>query len=39
MAELIASLRRGEVPTPSRGLAPEDFRHASRILAGVEGAS
>ncbi len=34
--ELIESLRRGEVPPPSRGVAPRDFRHACRILAGVE---
>lgn len=38
MAELIDALRRGEVPAPSRGQAPEDFRHASRILAGLEDA-
>lgn len=38
MAELIDALRRGEVPPPSRGKAPEDFRHASRILAGLEDA-
>lgn len=38
MAELIGALRRGEVPEPSRGLAPRDFRHASRILAGLDGA-
>jgi NADH-quinone oxidoreductase subunit E len=36
MRELIATLRAGEVPAPSRGTAPSDFRHASRILAGVE---
>jgi hypothetical protein len=36
MRELIATLRAGEVPAPSRGTAPTDFRHASRILAGVE---
>jgi NADH-quinone oxidoreductase subunit E len=36
MRELIATLRAGEVPAPSRGRAPTDFRHASRILAGVE---
>ncbi len=34
--ELIEALRRGEVPAPARGPAPRDFRHASRILAGVE---
>ncbi len=37
MAELIASLRAGEVPKPSRGPAPGGFRHASRLLAGLEG--
>jgi len=36
MHELIESLRRGEVPQPSRGEAPRDFKHASRMLAGVE---
>lgn len=35
MRELIERLRAGEVPPPSRGEAPEDFRHASRILAGI----
>lgn len=34
--ELLDALRRGEVPAPSRGAAPRDFRHACRILAGVE---
>lgn len=34
--ELVSALRRGEVPEPSRGVAPRDFRHASRILAGLE---
>jgi hypothetical protein len=24
------------VPEPARGIAPTDFRHASRILAGLE---
>ncbi len=37
MRELVASLRAGEVPEPSRGEAPGDFRNASRILAGVDG--
>ncbi len=37
-AELIDALRRGDVPPPSRGPAMHDFRHASRVLAGVEGA-
>jgi NADH-quinone oxidoreductase subunit E len=36
VAELVAALRRGEVPEPSRGTAPRDFRHASRILSGLE---
>lgn len=36
MRELIEALRRGEVPEPSRGAAPRDFRHACLILAGVE---
>ena len=34
--ELIAQLRAGAVPTPSRGPAMESFRHASRVLAGLE---
>lgn len=38
MRELVGSLRDGTVPTPSRGVPPEDFRHASRILAGLEDA-
>lgn len=37
MRELIERLRADEVPDPSRGIAPADFRHASRILAGIEG--
>jgi NADH-quinone oxidoreductase subunit E len=36
MAELVEALRSGEVPEPSRGRAPRDFRHASRVLAGAE---
>jgi NADH-quinone oxidoreductase E subunit len=36
MRELIASLRRGEVPKPSRGPAFESFRAASRVLAGLQ---
>jgi NADH-quinone oxidoreductase subunit E len=36
MRELIAALRAGEVPRPSRGTPPADFRQASRILAGME---
>ncbi len=36
MAELIGVLRAGEVPEPSRGPAMTSFRHASRVLAGLE---
>ncbi|HLA93118.1 MAG TPA: NADH-quinone oxidoreductase subunit NuoE [Actinomycetota bacterium] len=36
MRELVAALVAGEIPAPSRGTAPVDFRHASRILAGAE---
>jgi len=36
VTEIVAALRGGEVPEPSRGVAPRDFRHASRILAGLE---
>jgi NADH-quinone oxidoreductase subunit E len=36
MRELVTSLRAGEVPAPSNGEAPEDFRAASRILAGLD---
>ena len=36
MRELVAALRAGEIPAPTRGTAPADFRHASRILAGAE---
>jgi NADH-quinone oxidoreductase subunit E len=36
MREIVTSLRAGEVPEPSRGEAPQDFRHASRILAGLD---
>jgi NADH-quinone oxidoreductase subunit E len=36
MRELIQQVRAGEVPAPSRGTAPADLRHASRILAGIE---
>jgi NADH-quinone oxidoreductase subunit E len=39
MRELIEQLRAGEIPTPSRGTAPADLRHASRILAGIDGAT
>ena len=36
MRQLIAQLRAGDVPAPSRGPAMKSFRHASRILAGLE---
>lgn len=36
MRELVERLRNGEVPEPTRGIAPLDFKHASRILAGLE---
>jgi NADH-quinone oxidoreductase subunit E len=36
MRELIEELRAGTVPVPARGEPPADFRHASRILAGLE---
>ena len=36
MGELVEALRSGDVPAPSRGAAPRDFRHASRVLAGVD---
>jgi NADH-quinone oxidoreductase subunit E len=36
MRELVDQLRAGTVPAPARGEPPRDFRHASRILAGVE---
>ena len=39
MRELVAALVAGEIPAPSRGTAPNDFKHASRILAGVEESS
>jgi NADH-quinone oxidoreductase subunit E len=38
LLELIEQLRRGETPEPSRGTAAQDFRDASRILAGLGGA-
>jgi NADH-quinone oxidoreductase subunit E len=37
MHELVESLRAGDVPVPSRGEAPADFRAASWILAGLDG--
>lgn len=36
IAQLIAQLRSGRVPTPARGPAMTSFRHASRVLAGLE---
>jgi NADH-quinone oxidoreductase subunit E len=36
VADLIAQLRAGEVPAPSRGPVMMSFRQASRVLAGVE---
>jgi NADH-quinone oxidoreductase subunit E len=36
MAELVTSLKRGDVPAPARGPAWRDFRQASRALAGLE---
>ena len=37
LLEMIEQLRRGETPEPSRGTAAQDFRDASRILAGLGG--
>jgi NADH-quinone oxidoreductase subunit E len=37
LRELIAALRRGEPPAPSRGEAPGDLQATSRVLAGVDG--
>jgi NADH-quinone oxidoreductase subunit E len=36
MVELIGAIRAGEVPAPARGPAPRDFRHACRLLAGLD---
>jgi NADH-quinone oxidoreductase subunit E len=36
MRELVAALRAGEVPEPSRGAAVGSFKEASRVLAGLE---
>jgi NADH-quinone oxidoreductase subunit E len=36
MGEMIAALRAGEAPEPSRGSAVATFREASRILAGLQ---
>jgi NADH-quinone oxidoreductase subunit E len=37
MGEIVQALRAGAVPEPARGPAVQSFRHASRILAGLEG--
>jgi NADH-quinone oxidoreductase subunit E len=37
LLEMIEQLRRGETPEPARGTAAQDFRDASRILAGLGG--
>jgi NADH-quinone oxidoreductase subunit E len=37
MGEIVQALRAGTVPEPARGPAVQSFRHASRILAGLEG--
>lgn len=36
MRELIVQLRAGDVPEPARGPKMASFRHASRVLAGLE---
>lgn len=36
LAEILAALRGGQAPAPSRGPFPGDFKAASRILAGLE---
>ena len=36
MRELIAALRAGDLPEPSRGPAIESFKAASRVLAGLQ---
>ena len=36
MRELVAAIRAGETPEPSRGPTMQSFRHASRVLAGLE---
>ena len=36
MRELVAAIRAGETPEPSRGPTMMSFRHASRVLAGLE---
>lgn len=35
MVEIIEALRKGETPTPSRGEAPQNWKHAAKILAGL----
>lgn len=35
MREIVEKLRQGQVPTPARGQAPRDWKHACRILAGL----
>jgi NADH-quinone oxidoreductase subunit E len=37
MDELVEALRAGTMPEPARGPAVPSFRHASRILAGLDG--
>jgi NADH-quinone oxidoreductase subunit E len=37
MGAIVQALRAGAVPEPARGPAVQSFRHASRILAGLEG--
>jgi NADH-quinone oxidoreductase subunit E len=37
VVELVEALRTGSVPEPARGPAVPSFRHASRILAGLDG--
>jgi NADH-quinone oxidoreductase subunit E len=36
MRELVAAIRAGETPEPSRGPTMQSFRRASRVLAGLE---
>jgi len=33
---LIEAIRSGDIPAPSRGAAPPDFKQTSRILAGLD---
>ena len=39
VARLIESIRRGEIPAPSRGDPPGDFKETSRRLAGLGGSA